>query len=101
MEFALMANAVLQGACLDEADISGAQLDAAVLTGADLLAAQVIIRWYLDNELIVIPKSARADRIQENIGVFDFRLGPEDLDTIAHLDRQNGRVGAHPSTVYF
>jgi uncharacterized protein YjbI with pentapeptide repeats len=34
MEFALMANAVLQGACLSEADMSGAQLDAAVLIEA-------------------------------------------------------------------
>jgi 2,5-diketo-D-gluconate reductase A len=67
----------------------------------DKTAAQVIIRWHLDNELIVIPKSARADRIRENIGVFNFRLGPEDLDTIAQLDRPNGRIGAHPSTVYF
>ena len=36
-----MANAVLQGACLGEADMSGAQLDAAVLTGADLRKANL------------------------------------------------------------
>jgi Pentapeptide repeats (8 copies) len=41
MEFALMANVVLQGACLGEADMSGAQLDAAVLTGADLRKANL------------------------------------------------------------
>jgi hypothetical protein len=34
MEFALMANVTLRGACLREADMSGAQLDAAVLAGA-------------------------------------------------------------------
>jgi 2,5-diketo-D-gluconate reductase A len=67
----------------------------------DRTAAQVIIRWHLDNELIVIPKSAHADRIRENLCVFDFRLGPEDLDTIADLDRPDGRIGAHPSTADF
>ncbi len=66
----------------------------------DKTPAQVIIRWHLDNGLIVIPKSAHAGRIRENIGVFDFRLGPEDLDIIADLDRPDGRV-TYPSTADF
>jgi hypothetical protein len=41
MEFALMSNTVLRGACLREADMSGAQLDAATLTGADLRKANL------------------------------------------------------------
>jgi uncharacterized protein YjbI with pentapeptide repeats len=41
MEFALMANAVLRGACLGEVDMSGAQLDAAVLIGVDLRKANL------------------------------------------------------------
>jgi 2,5-diketo-D-gluconate reductase A len=60
--------------------------------------AQVVIRWHLDNGLIVIPKSANPDRIRENIGVFDFRLTPEDLVAIAGLDRLNGRIGPDPTT---
>jgi uncharacterized protein YjbI with pentapeptide repeats len=41
MEFALMANVTLRGACLREADMSGAQLDAAVLIGTDLRKANL------------------------------------------------------------
>lgn len=61
-------------------------------------AAQVIIRWHLDNDLIVIPKSTHAGRIRENIDVFNFRLSPEDLDSIANFDRPDGRIGPHLST---
>lgn len=55
--------------------------------------AQVVIRWHLDNGLIVIPKSARPDRIRENISVLDFSLTPQDLAAIAVLDRADGRIG--------
>jgi uncharacterized protein YjbI with pentapeptide repeats len=41
MEFALMANVTLRGACLREADMSGAQLDAVVLIGTDLRKANL------------------------------------------------------------
>lgn len=49
--------------------------------------AQVVVRWHLDNGLIVIPKSANPDRIRENIGALDFHLTPDDLARIANLDR--------------
>ena len=60
--------------------------------------AQVVVRWHLDNGLIVIPKSANPDRIRENIGVLDFRLAPDDLAAIARLDRADGRIGPDPAT---
>ncbi|QBY56431.1 aldo/keto reductase [Cupriavidus oxalaticus] len=63
--------------------------------------AQVIIRWHLDNGLIVIPKSANPERIRENIGVFDFRLTPEDQAQIASLDRPDGRIGPDPTATTF
>jgi 2,5-diketo-D-gluconate reductase A len=67
----------------------------------DKTPAQVIIRWHLENGLIVIPKSANAGRILENINVFDFCLHPLDHSQIANMDRTDGRIGAHHSTAGF
>ena len=44
--------------------------------------AQTIIRWHLQQGLIVIPKSVNKDRIVANFDVFDFKLDAEDLKTI-------------------
>ena len=63
--------------------------------------AQVVIRWHLDNGLVVIPKSANAGRIGQNIQVFDFRLDEEDLKAMAALDRKDGRTGPDPMTARF
>jgi 2,5-diketo-D-gluconate reductase A len=63
--------------------------------------AQVIIRWHLDNGLIVIPKSVTPSRIRENIEVFDFKLDAEDMKAIAALDRADGRIGGDPRTATF
>ena len=57
--------------------------------------AQVLIRWHLQNGLIVIPKSVHEDRIAQNIDVFDFELSELDLSEIATLD-DGTRVGMHP-----
>lgn len=57
--------------------------------------AQILIRWHLQNGLIVIPKSVHDDRIAQNIAVFDFDLSELDLSEIATLD-DGTRVGIHP-----
>ncbi|WP_339470395.1 aldo/keto reductase [Pseudomonas capeferrum] len=60
-------------------------------------AAQVIIKWHLDQGLIAIPKSVTPSRISENIRVFDFELPPEDLHLINELN-QYRRLGPDPET---
>ncbi|CAN0579911.1 unnamed protein product, partial [Laminaria digitata] len=64
--------------------------------------AQTIIRWHLQEGLIVIPKSMRKERIEENAAVFDFELSAEDMTAIAALDDpRGGRVGPDPATADF
>lgn len=57
--------------------------------------AQIVIRWHLDSGLVVIPKSVTPSRIQENFGVFDFRLEKPEISDIATLDIGN-RLGPNP-----
>ncbi len=63
-------------------------------------AAQVIIRWHLQNDIIVIPKSVHEKRIQENFAVFDFELTPEEITAINQLNKDH-RFGADPDNFDF
>ena len=63
--------------------------------------AQVIVRWHLDNGLVVIPKSVNPARIAENLAVFDFALDADDLARIATLENPRGRIGPDPMTATF
>ena len=49
--------------------------------------AQVILRWNLQNGVIVIPGSGNPAHIRENISVFDFALSEAEMQTIAQLNR--------------
>ena len=64
-------------------------------------AAQVVIRWHIQEGLLVIPKSAHPQRIEENADVFDFQLEPEDMERLRAMDRPNGRLGPDPDTADF
>ncbi len=49
-------------------------------------AAQVVLRWLIQRDVVVIPKSVRPERMAQNIDVFDFELTGEQMDQIAALD---------------
>ncbi|MFC0402154.1 aldo/keto reductase [Paraburkholderia rhizosphaerae] len=63
----------------------------------DKTTAQVIIRWHLDNQFVVIPKSVTPSRIRSNLDVFDFTLDADDMASIATLNRDQ-RLGPNPET---
>jgi 2,5-diketo-D-gluconate reductase A len=76
-------------------------LDDPVLTGLaqkyDRSPAQVVLRWHVQLGNIVFPKSMHAERMRENIDVFDFELAGDDMQEISALDRgAGGRMGPDP-----
>ena len=50
------------------------------------MVAQVILRWLIQRNIVVIPKTTKIARMKENISVFDFALSNEDMQTIAKMD---------------
>ena len=48
--------------------------------------AQVMLRFLIEEDIIVIPKSSKIDRMKENIDIFDFKLTKEEIEEIRKLD---------------
>lgn len=59
--------------------------------------AQILVRWALQKEVVVIPKSSRKERIYENSDVFDFTISPEDMSLLDSFN-QDLRTSWDPST---
>lgn len=56
-------------------------------------AAQVALRFLIQNGIAVIPKSAHKERMKENLDIFDFALSPEDIKEISTLDTHRSLFG--------
>ena len=56
--------------------------------------AQILIRWCIERQLPVIPKSTHRERIEENARVFDFSLSEDDIAALDALDRTGGTSAA-------
>ncbi|PKF87850.1 aldo/keto reductase [Bacillus sp. BA3] len=63
-------------------------------------SAQVLIRWHLQHDLVVIPKSITPSRIEENAHVFDFSLSLNEMNQIDALNK-NERFGSNPDELLF
>src|SRR5215213_11627664 len=61
----------------------------------DKSVAQVILRWLIQREVVVITKSVRKERIVENFRIFDFELSPEDMEAIDTLDTKQSLFFDH------
>ncbi|MFC4102101.1 aldo/keto reductase [Paenibacillus xanthanilyticus] len=48
--------------------------------------AQIVLRWLVQREVVVIPKSVRKERIVENVDIFNFALDADDMGKISALD---------------
>jgi diketogulonate reductase-like aldo/keto reductase len=56
--------------------------------------AQVMLRWAIERDVVVIPKSTHRDRIVENADIFDFRLAPDAIARLDALDQTGGTTSA-------
>lgn len=63
-------------------------------------AAQIILRWHLQNGIMVIPKSVKKDRLRENADIFDFELTEDEMRQMNALNN-NHRFGADPDNFDF
>lgn len=50
--------------------------------------AQVVLRWQIDHNRVVIPKASSKERLLQNMSIFDFKLDAEDLKVLDNLQPQ-------------
>jgi diketogulonate reductase-like aldo/keto reductase len=55
-------------------------------------AAQVSLRFLVQQRIAVIPRTSRRERLAENLAIFDFELSPAEMAEIARLARRDGRI---------
>ncbi|TAP43415.1 aldo/keto reductase [Arthrobacter sp. S39] len=72
------------------ASLLGAPLLSQLGEKYDKTPGQLVLRWHVQNGLVVIPKSGDPERMRDNLDVFDFALDPQDLAELAILDEGPG-----------
>ncbi|MEI0581518.1 aldo/keto reductase [Brachyspira pilosicoli] len=57
--------------------------------------AQIILNWLVKRNIVVIPKSVRKERMEENFNIFDFELDESDIKLISSLDKNESSFFSH------
>jgi 2,5-diketo-D-gluconate reductase A len=84
---------IAQGAVLDDPAITE------IAGRLDRTPAQVVLRWHIQRDSVVFPKSTTPSRIRENVELFDFELSDDDMAALTALDKgEKGRTGPDPDT---
>jgi 2,5-diketo-D-gluconate reductase B len=55
-------------------------------------AAQISLRWLVQQGIVVIPRTSKIERLEENFALFDFELSDAEMREIAGLSRRGGRI---------
>ena len=63
-------------------------------------AAQVALRWNVQRGVVVIPKSTHKERMEQNIGIWDFRLSDDDMEEISRLDIGHSEIVDHSDPAF-
>lgn len=58
-------------------------------------SAQVMLRYQLQRNIVIIPKSTHIERMKQNFDIFDFKLSKEDMEEIAKLDKKQSSFFSH------
>ena len=61
--------------------------------------AQVVLRWLIQRDIVVIPKTVNRERMVQNFDVFDFQLGDAEMQQIQSLDTQTSSFFDHRDPV--
>ncbi|ERK59647.1 organophosphate reductase [Gemella bergeri ATCC 700627] len=57
--------------------------------------AQIIIRYFIEQDIVVLTKSSHPERMKENLNVFNFKLDNDDIQKISALDRKESQFFSH------
>ena len=55
-------------------------------------AAQICLRYLVQQDIVVIPRTSKVERLEENLAIFDFELSDGEMRAIAGLARPGGRI---------
>lgn len=70
----------------------GDELLARIGTAHGKTAAQVCLRWLTQQNVVVIPRTSKVERLEENFSIFDFTLSDAEMREVAGLARPGGRL---------